>query len=126
MSGSQDQNLGSQAIPPPFPKGFPLHPSPMVVLSLMGSRNSTPTNHPVPSATKLWALPGNRSADLREQQSDRIIQLVPAVDYPGGKTAWGRTKNRTLGKSWFNGKFGVCPSQIGPEKNPPPSPYPGS
>lgn len=29
--------------------------------------------------------------------------------------AWGSTQGRELGRSWLDRKFGVCPSQTGPE-----------
>lgn len=113
----------SPVSPPQPPRAFPTPAPQNGYLDSHGLHPGIPLPRNIPtSATTLWALPGNRPGGLEEEnsQSEQELQgaapnlhLLLAVwedDW-----AWGSTQGRELGRSWLDRKFGVCPSQTGPE-----------
>lgn len=118
----------NQALQPPpspgLPRAFPTPPPQNGCLDSHGLHPGIPLpqNIPCASATTLWALPGNRPGGLRRKTVNtnrNSRELPPACTcyWLSGREdwAWERTQGRELGRSWLDGKFGVCPSQTGPE-----------
>ena len=97
-------------LPPPLPKALPTLSPPYSCFILHGLQEfHSHKTHPVPGATTLWALPGNRPGGLRKEHSickgtsEGCPNLAPATGWLGQKTGpggggWGWYPVQIIGK----------------------------